>query len=245
MVKFVAIWVQKGGTGKTTSAGNLAYALAGRGARVLMVDADPQGNLSAWLRPEGFEFELADVLKGKPLADAVVKVRPDLDLLGTFAIGGSLKNWAETVLPSKPFAFADLREAVERAGYSHLIVDLSPGASNLERALVAAADEVIPVVRPEVFSVDGLETFSETVAEVRRDLRANVEVKNLILNGMNKSFAVHKLYADVVGRTAYTIHQLGQSTRVPESQTRNMLLAELDAGHPGVAMFAGLAEVVA
>lgn len=228
-MKSIAVYIQKGGTGKTTTAGNLAFTLSQAGCRVLLCDADSQGNASAWLHPSAIQNEMADVLAGKAtLADAILKVRENLDILPTFAIGGSLKTWAETSLPSKPFAFQDLLKAIEAAGYSHCIFDLSPGSSILERSILAAVDLCLPVIRPETFSVDGLEILKDSLDTVRRDLRARVLAPALVVNGMNKSFAVHKAYFEQLRKVDYTVYTTGQSTRVTEAQTVNKFLWEHD-----------------
>lgn len=231
-MKSIAVYIQKGGTGKTTTAGNLAYSLAALGSRVLLIDADPQGNLSAWLHPKTFEKELADVLTGKSkLAEVIRPIRDRLDILPTFSIGGWLKGWAETVLPSKPFVFQDLIASIEAAGYTHCLFDLSPGTSILERSILSAVDTCLPIVRPETFSVDGLEIFRSNLDAVRKDLRARVETPALVINGINFSFAVHKAYAVQLKNAPYTIYTTGQTTRLTEAQTKNKFLAEHDPGN--------------
>jgi chromosome partitioning protein len=244
-MKSIAIWTQKGGTGKTTTAGNLAFSFAKKGARVLLFDADPQGNLSSWLHPDTFEFELSDVLQGNvDLSAAIVSIRENIDLVPSFAIGGGLKTWAETALPSKPFAFLNLVENVASLGYDRVLFDLSPGASILERSIVAAVDEALPVVRPEVFAVDGLETFDDTIKTIRRDLRARVVVPRLVVNGMNQSFAGHKAYAEALVALPYRVFTIGQTTKAPESQTLHIFLAEHDLKNRAVTEYDHIAEEV-
>ena len=225
-MKTICAWVPKGGTGKSTTAGNLAFYLRDRG-RVLLVDADPQGNLSGWVGPESFKYELTDVLERRAaLADAIVNVRKNLDLLPTFSIGGNLKQWSETILPGKPYVFSDLRDKAKDAGYDFLLFDQSPGASILERSIVATADEVLPVLRPEVFSVDGLEIFQDAMDKIRTDLRSNVKASRLVVNGYNASFNVHTAYVDKLKPLPFTIFTIGQSIKISEAQTARQFVAE-------------------
>ena len=213
--------------------------------KVLLIDADPQGNTSGWLYPEAFDWELADVLAGEAsVENAVLSVRPNLDMIGTFAIGGNLKNWAETVLPGRPFAFHDLRDQIEAAGYDFVIFDMSPGASMLEKSIIAIADEVIPIVRPEYFSIDGLEVFEDTLQNIRKELRSRATASRLIVNGINMSFGVHRSYYDSLKDFSYQIFTIGQTTKATEAQTAHKFLAEYDPANKVLGEYDRLAKVV-
>lgn len=243
-MKVLASWIQKGGTGKSTLTGNLSYFLKERG-KTLIVDADPQGNLSGWLHPEPFKNELADILKGNiNLPEAVLNLRPGLDMIGTFAIGGGLKNWAETTLPSRPFAFHDLREQMEKAGYDYVILDMSPGISILERSIIAVCDEVLPVVKPEYFAVDGLEVFSITLDSIRKELRSKVITPRIVINAINMSFGVHKAYYEEVKKLPFDVFTIGQTTKATEAQTAHKFLSEYDPSNKALIEYQRLAEAV-
>lgn len=105
MTKTISFHLQKGGVGKTTISGTLACQSALDGFSTLLIDVDPQGNASSWFLKETPAFELADVVQGKCYsADAIIPVTqiPNLYMLPTFGIGGSLKNYAETKLAEEP-----------------------------------------------------------------------------------------------------------------------------------------------
>lgn len=243
-MKTLATWIAKGGVGKSTLTGNLSYYLKGRG-KVLLVDADPQGNLSGWLHPETFNYELADVLNGQvEIKDAIISVREGLDLLGTFAIGGNLKRWSETVLPSRPFAFHDLKDAAVTLGYDYLVFDCSPGLSILERSIIGVTDQVLPIVRPEYFSFDGIEVFKESIETVRKELRSKVSAPYLIVNGLNLSFGVHKSYYEALKDFEYELYTIGQTTKATEAQTAHKFLAEYDPENKILAEYKRLSEAV-
>ncbi len=243
-MKVIATWIAKGGVGKSTLAGNLSYYLRERG-RVLIIDADPQGNTSGWLYPNAFDWELTDIMKRKVgVGQAILPIRPNLDMIGTFAIGGELKEWSETKLPNQPFAFHELRDELEAAGYDFVIFDMSPGTSNLERAILAIADEVIPIVRPEYFSIDGLEVFEDTLENVRRDLRSKAVAPRLVVNGINMSFLVHRSYYDSLKEFSYDIYTIGQTTKATEAQIAHQFLAEYDPSNKVLDEYNRLAKVV-
>lgn len=242
-MKSIAVWIQKGGSGKTSTAANLAYALRDHG-RTLLVDADPQGNLSSWIGPESFPLELADVLRGAALAEAVHPVRPGLDILPTLPLG-TLKGWAETTLPGQPFAFLTLRDKIQDAGYRFAVWDLSPGASILERSIVAAVDEVLPVARPEIFSVDGLEVFADSLERIRRDLRSSAVAPRLVVNGLNRSISTHRAYYAQLAGSGFQVYTIGTSSKVPESQLYRRFLAEHDPASPLIEEYTRLGRGVA
>jgi len=244
-VKTIAVWIAKGGTGKSSTCGNIAWELRAKG-RVLLVDADPQGNLSSWIHPAPFDLELADVLAGSAqLADAIRPVREGLDLLPTFAIGGGLKEWAETKLYGRPQTFGRLVRDVAALGYEYLVFDMSPGASFLERSIVAACDEALPVLRPEVFSVDGLEVFDETLREIRDDLGGRATAPRLVVNGLNRSIPTHCAYCDGLAGIGRELFVVPTSARIVSAQTERLFLAEAAPGDRPLAEYAKIAEAIA
>ena len=120
-MKTVAYHIQKGGTGKTTMCGNTAFQAAFH-KRTVMIDCDPQGNLSSWFLIDGIRFDLADVLKQKvKLKEALHQVRDNLWLLPTAAIDGELKEWSQ----SNPVE-ADLKYARATLFQSFDILVLDP-----------------------------------------------------------------------------------------------------------------------
>ena len=188
-----AFMLQKGGTGKSSLAGNVAYALAVGGARVVLVDADVQGNLSGWFLTGTVKAELADVLSGKVnVAEALGDVTDNLKILPTLMGSSDLATYKETALFREPFVFEDLNVALEAAGFEYVIYDTAPGLNQIERSVALAVDEVVPVMRPEYFSLDGLETFYGFLKDVNRSYRKTVEASRLILNMVNDRYAAHK-----------------------------------------------------
>jgi cellulose biosynthesis protein BcsQ len=244
-MKAIGFHVEKGGVGKTTVSGTVAAELRNYG-RVLVADGDPQGNLTGWMWPEAVAADLADAVQGKAdLSDAIVSVRDGLDLLPTIAIDGELKTWGETVLPGKPFAFADLRDAIEAQGYDFLVWDLGPGISALEKSILATVDEVIGVVLPESFSVDGLETFESELEKLRRDRRAAFTCDRLVVNRVNRSYSLHTAYLEQFETLPYRLYVVGQSTGVSDAVPRHQTVFEYSPGDRTIPVFRQLAEEIA
>ncbi len=239
----ITFHVQKGGTGKTTMAGSVAYALRQYG-KTLMIDGDPQGNLTSWyLKDSDLKKELADIMRGEcSLTEAILTVRENLDLLGTFALGGDLKGWAETQLAGKPFAFEQLIERIQDHGYDFLIFDLGPGISILEKSILAFVDEVIPVIAAEYFSADGLQVFEYELEELKRDRKARFVAERMIINRVNNRYALHKAYQDILKDRHYKIFTINQSTGISDCVPEHSTVFEYDSKNKNIAVLAELAR---
>ena len=223
----IAFHIQKGGTGKTTMSGNVGYAMS-RHRRVLLVDADPQGNLSSWFLTE-LRYELSDVLEDRvTLEEAVVEVRPNLDLLPTANVGNELRRWAEAHLVQKPYAFVDL---IERVDYDVVVFDLGPGMSNLEQTILAGVDEVVAVASAEFFSADGIESFENELERLRRDRRAQFRAEKLVINRFFRNFALHQVYTEQYEKMPYKLYRVGQSTAIADCVPNRQTLFEYDPGN--------------
>lgn len=242
----ITFHVEKGGTGKTTMTGSIGYALRQYG-RVLMIDGDPQGNLTSWyLKSSDLKKELADVMQGAcSLTEAIIEVRKDLDLIGTFALGGDLKGWAETQLAGKPFAFEKLIERIQEHGYDFLIFDLGPGISILEKSILAFVDEVIPVIAAEYFSADGLQVFEYELEELKRDRKAAFVAERMVINRVNNRYALHKAYQDILKDRHYKIFTINQSTGISDCVPEHSTVFEYDSNNKNIPVLVELAGELA
>lgn len=242
-MKTIAFWNRKGGTGKTTTAGNVAGELRYFG-RTLVVDCDPQSNMTAWLAPEA-QHELADVLSGSMgISKAITPARPGLDILGGFAIGGELRSWIETNIRNKPFAFSDLAETAAAAGYQYMIFDLAPGDGATEIYALSACDSVILVANAEAFSYDGIEAAEFTLGEVKANLRARFEVSALVANRVNRSYLAHHAYLHAINQSPYPVYSIGQSTAIHDAQPAHKTLNEYEPGNAWTSEYLRIAEAL-
>ncbi len=190
-MRTITFALQKGGTGKTTIATSVATELAKR-HRVLLIDADPQGNATSWYATE-LERELADALiDGENAEKCIIKTPVEnLDMIPTAGIGGRLKKYQESAdAAQSPFAIADIADKLS-ADYDFCIIDTSPACGPIERSCFYASDEIIPVLKLEQFSVDGLEIFMNNLAEAKRKQRltAKPEVRAIVLNAKDARIA--------------------------------------------------------
>jgi chromosome partitioning protein len=159
--------MSKGGVGKTTTAVNLSAALAISGRRVLLVDTDTQAQAgkTLGLRPE---VGLADFMLGSlSFQDAVIKARPNLDLL---AGGHRLAAVKQVISEADMRQEETLRSTLQpyTQNYHYIIIDTSPGWDNLQINVLFFAQEVLTPVNLEVLSLDGLIEFTHRIEEVQR-----------------------------------------------------------------------------
>jgi len=229
-MKSVCFVNQKGGVGKTSLAGNVAW-LAARDRKTLLVDGDPQGSISSWLlRDRQPQHELADVLQEKVgLGSAIMQLTPSLGLVPTFGIGGTLKDFAERSLEDWPHCFDDLKEATTNLGYRFTVFDVSPGLGRLERMIMSASDELVLPLSPEFFSWDGLEIFSDFLKETRRRQRKDLRFEKVVLNMVNRSMKRHLAYREQVQASGYTVFEVMQDSAIPNSQVLRQTVAEYDS----------------
>ncbi|MDT4763391.1 ParA family protein [Sphaerochaeta sp. PS] len=245
MAKTISFHLQKGGVGKTTISGTLACQSALDGYVTLLIDVDPQGNASSWFLQDAPSFELADVIQGKCYSsDAIVAVPhiPNLFMLPTFGIGGSLKTYSETKLAEEPFVLQDLIKELSKS-YERIILDLSPGLGRLERAALISSDEIISPMTPEVFSLDGLEIFIEELAKLKKNLRSNVEHSRIIINSFDNrikqhrdiylaacegKFTVYKIPVDPLFRKA---QEAGSAPQLFKNRGKGLKQSTLDSLH--------------
>ncbi|MBY6412891.1 AAA family ATPase [Rhodococcus sp. BP-252] len=182
---------QKGGVGKTTSVFHLAYAASRAGMRVLVVDIDPQGNLSTVLA----QYELArddvgvaDVLsESSPasISDAVVPtIWPGVDLVPTVPENESLAYVRDQLVIAGAGRERRLRDAVDAVGdrYDVVLVDCPPSLDLLTINALVAARKVVIVSQSALFSANGLARLRRTIEAVKRSYNPDLELLGAMIN---------------------------------------------------------------
>jgi len=223
MTKTIAFHLQKGGVGKTTISGTLACESAMAGFKTLLIDVDPQGNASSWFLEEAPQMELSDVVQGKCYySEAIVPVKkiPNLSILPTFGIGGTLKNYSETKLADEPYVIQDLIDELKK-DYEHIILDLSPGLGRLERSALIAADEVITPMTPETFSLDGLEIFIDELAKLKKHFRVKIVHTRVVINDYDKRIKQHRDIYEAACKGDFTVYKIPVDPVFRKAQEEN------------------------
>ena len=184
----VAVANQKGGTGKTTTACNLGNALADMGNRVLLVDFDPQSNLTMSFgieHPDELALSMNDVLTlvmdGAEMPDKSEYILSS-DRLDIIPSNINL-SVTEINLRDEMGGEHTLKELLEplRDYYSYIIIDTSPYLGQLTINALAACDEVIVPVSPQLWSATGLTDLLQTILKVKRKINPNITVTGILL----------------------------------------------------------------
>jgi chromosome partitioning protein len=179
MAKVIAFANQKGGVAKTTTTLNLGVALRELGQRVLLVDLDPQGNLtmSQGMNPDAIERSMFDVLVHRvPISDVIHSVEVDIAVASIDLAGAEL---ALSALIGRERALEKALVEV-RDRYDYILLDTPPSLGLLTINAFVAADGVIVPVQCEYLSLRGLVQLENTLAMVRENLNPNVRVEGIV-----------------------------------------------------------------
>ncbi len=182
--RIITIANQKGGVGKTTTAINLATALAAIGERVLIVDLDPQGNASTGLGIDRRNRKLSsyDLMIGEAgVADTALEtavpnlfiVPSTMDLLG---VEMEISQQSDRV-----FKLKKALSSAEALSFSYILLDCPPSFNLLTMNAMAAAHSVLVPLQCEFFALEGLSQLLETVNQVRRTVNPQLDIQGIVL----------------------------------------------------------------
>jgi chromosome partitioning protein len=170
----LAVFNHKGGTGKTTTSVQVAAGLAEKGARVLLVDTDGQGNVATSLALNSERSLYHVIVMGLSLEQAVIEARPNLDILPS----NETLAAAELYLAGQKRRDRVLAQRLERARdlYDYVIVDCSPSLSLMNQNALAFADAVLCPVACDYLSLVGVRQVLRTIKQVNRILGHSVQL---------------------------------------------------------------------
>jgi chromosome partitioning protein len=250
--RIMTIANQKGGVGKTTTAVNLAAALAQHGSRVLVIDLDPQGNASTALDVDHHSgvSSVYDVLvEERPLAEIV---RPAAEMPGLFCAPATI-DLAGAEIELVPMVARELRlaKALRAFDASHLdyvFVDCPPSLGLLTVNALVAAEEVLLPIQCEYYALEGVQQLLNTAELVRVNFNPGLHVSTVLLtmyDGRTRLAAdvaedVRAHFGSSVLRTI-----IPRSVRVSEAPSRGQSVIAYDPGSSGAVAYLEAAKELA
>jgi chromosome partitioning protein len=249
-MRSIAVMGEKGGTAKSTTAINVAAALARRGDKVLVIDADGQANTTMVFLGgrEAARPTLADVLMGE--AEAADAIRPTgTRRLQLLPAAGDLAD-VNVALAAEIGRERRLRLAMEGQGdaYDYVVVDTGPARSIVNVNVMNFAGEVLAPVEPGIFALAGLGKVQDAIAEVARylDNRA-LRLGGLLLarcRNDNVSRDVERQLREMFGPLVYEA-TVPASVKVEEANARFLPVIDFAPRSPAAAAYLALTEEIA
>ncbi|CAK0751456.1 chromosome partitioning protein [Azospirillaceae bacterium] len=249
----VAVALQKGGTGKTATSINLAYVLARAGNRVLLVDADSQGNATVHVGLEQQEVvrlsregrTLYHALTGRTaLAEIILSTSvTGLDL----APASIALSAAEAELYHDPTginALAELLSAV-RTDYDFIIIDCAPALGMITSNALVAADYLLIPCQTEAHAILGLEQLTETIAKIRRRSNPSLEILGIVPTMYSARQSQDRASLEDLrtlwGGSIAMFEPIPRSTVYSQAAAANTITLAGDPGAPGMETFIEIA----
>src|SRR5881396_2232698 len=244
--RVIAFANQKGGVAKTTTALNLGVAFAEQGLKVLLVDLDPQGNLtmSQGMNPDSIDRSMFDVLVHRlPIQEVIHHAEVDLAVSSIDLAG------AELALSSMIGRERALEKALVEVkdGYDYVLIDTPPSLGLLTINALVASNGVIVPVQCEYLSLRGLVQLENTLSMIRENLNPHVEIEGILptmydrrlLHSREAIEILKENFGDLVLNT-----KIRKTVRYAEAPVKGQSILKYDPSGEAADMYRDLAKEV-
>lgn len=252
MIKTIAVANQKGGVGKTTTVVNLASCMAEKGARVLLVDLDAQGNATTGcgIRKKDLQKSSYDLLTdgNVNLSDLIIKT-PYHNLWvipSTMDLAGAEIELAETQGRAKRLAKA-LGDADTAKNFDFVLIDCPPSLGLVTINALTAADTVLIPIQCEFFALEGLSQLTNTVKQVKKVYNPKLDIEGVLITMFDgrlnltmqvlaevKKYFASKTFKSVIPR----------NVRISEAPSHGKPINYYDRGSKGAKAYSDLADEI-
>ena len=205
MGKIYMIGAMKGGVGKSVSVFNLAYSLQKRGKRVLAVDFDPQANLTTCFGAEDVDVAIGDLMMAViedeelPEREEYIWERNGVDFIPSSIQLSAVEAKLRLEMGTEKM-LATILEPL-KGDYDYILIDTSPSLGALNINAMAAADEVIVTVNPQLLAMMGLQDFLKSVKKIKSRLNEKLNVAGIPLTMCDARTILCKTITEQVAET--------------------------------------------
>lgn len=240
--KIIVVANQKGGVAKTSTVRNLSYALAEMGKKVLVVDFDPQYNLttSFGVLPTQTPCNTGTLITNLLLDESLPDTNEFIQKIGSVDLIPSSRSLtvAEANLLMTPDSNDYLAALLNplRLSYDYIIVDTNPSLGSLTINALTAADEVIIPIDPELFALTGLQALVDTIKKIKRKLNPSIEIGGILFTKCNKRTNLYRRTYGQVTKAFQSLPifncQIPYTVKVGDANSYGMSVMELEQANP-------------
>ena len=242
--KIIVVANQKGGVAKTSTVRNLSYALAEMGKKVLVVDFDPQYNLTT--------YNTGTLITNLLLDESLPDTNEFIQKIGSVDLIPSSRSLtvAEANLLMTPDSNDYLAALLNplRLSYDYIIVDTNPSLGSLTINALTAADEVIIPIDPELFALTGLQALVDTIKKIKRKLNPSIEIGGILFTKCNKRTNLYRRTYGQVTKAFQSLPifncQIPYTVKVGDANSYGMSVMELEQANPASLAYLELAKEV-
>jgi len=230
----IAILNQKGGTGKTTTAINLAAGLAERGHETLLIDTDAQGNVGASLGIKGERSLYHVLVDGAEVSEVAVPVRSHLEVVTADATLAVAEVWLARRDKERDRVLAQRLGQTHRR-YQYIVLDCGPSLSLLNQNALTYADEVIIPVSCDYLSLVGVKQVLKTLKDIERHLGHSVTITGVLPTFYDNRIRLAREAVETLrGHFRERLYEpIRRSTRLAEAPSHRQTIFEYDPESSG------------